>query len=107
LRRFQNIVLEADSILDSTARVPPPGLSLNGATALRSARMEVPIGNAEIRRVFERAEPGSRKAHKRELMACALDAFEAGGIAATTIEDIRARAGSSIGSIYHHFGNKD
>jgi len=57
--------------------------------------------------VFERAEPGPRKAHKRRLMACALDAFEAGGIAATTVEDIRARAGSSIGSIYHHFGNKD
>jgi AcrR family transcriptional regulator len=57
--------------------------------------------------VFERAEPGPRKAHKRELMACALDAFEAAGIAATTVEDIRARAGSSIGSIYHHFGNKD
>jgi AcrR family transcriptional regulator len=57
--------------------------------------------------VFERAEPGARKAHKRELMACALDAFEATGIAATTVEDIRARAGSSIGSIYHHFGNKD
>jgi AcrR family transcriptional regulator len=65
------------------------------------------MSNAEIRRVFERAEPGPRKAHKRQLMACALDAFELAGIAATTIEDIRARAGSSIGSIYHHFGNKD
>ena len=65
------------------------------------------ISHADIRRVFERAEPGPRKAHKRELMACALDAFEAAGIAATTVEDIRARAGSSIGSIYHHFGNKD
>jgi AcrR family transcriptional regulator len=65
------------------------------------------MSNADIRRVFERAEPGPRKAHKRQVMACALDAFELGGIAATTIEDIRARAGSSIGSIYHHFGNKD
>jgi AcrR family transcriptional regulator len=65
------------------------------------------MSNADIRRVFERAEPGPRKAHKRRLLACALDCFESAGIAATTIEDIRARADSSIGSIYHHFGNKD
>jgi AcrR family transcriptional regulator len=63
--------------------------------------------SADLRRVFERAEPGARKAHKRQLMACALDCFERAGLEATTIEDIRAAADSSIGSIYHHFGNKD
>ena len=62
---------------------------------------------ADIRRVLERAEPGARKAHKRHVMACALDCFERDGLDAATIEQIRVRAESSIGSIYHHFGNKD
>src|SRR5690348_10228678 len=62
---------------------------------------------ADIRHVLERAEPGARKAHKRQVMACALECFEATGLEATTIEEIRARADSSIGSIYHHFGNKE
>lgn len=62
---------------------------------------------ASLREVLERVEPGARKAHKRQLLAGALDCFEERGLEATTIEDIRARAGSSIGSIYHHFGNKD
>jgi AcrR family transcriptional regulator len=62
---------------------------------------------ADIRRVLERAEPGTRKAHKRQVMACALECFESAGLEATTIEEIRARADSSIGSIYHHFGNKE
>jgi len=61
----------------------------------------------DIRRVLERAEPGARKAHKRQVMACALECFEAHGLEATTIEEIRVRADSSIGSIYHHFGNKE
>ena len=62
---------------------------------------------ADIRRVLERAEPGARKAHKRHVMACALDCFERSGVEQATIEEIRASADSSIGSIYHHFGNKD
>jgi len=62
---------------------------------------------SELHRILERAEPGARKAHKRHVMACALACFEAGGLDATTIEEIRASADSSIGSIYHHFGNKD
>lgn len=62
---------------------------------------------ADIRRVLERAEPGARKSRKRHVMACALECFEAGGLDATTIEEIRARADSSIGSIYHHFGSKE
>ena len=62
---------------------------------------------ADLRRVLERAEPGARKAHKRHVMACALDCFERNGLDAATIEQIRVQAESSIGSIYHHFGNKD
>jgi len=62
---------------------------------------------ADLRRVLERAEPGARRAHKRHVMACALECFERDGLDAATIEQIRALADSSIGSIYHHFGNKD
>lgn len=57
--------------------------------------------------LFERVEPGPRKAHKRLILNCALACFNELGIQATTVETIRERANSSIGSIYHHFGNKD
>lgn len=56
---------------------------------------------------FARVEPGPRKAHKRQILNRALTCFNEHGIQATTIETIRDRADSSIGSIYHHFGNKD
>lgn len=56
---------------------------------------------------LSRAEPGPRKANKRHIMACALACFDELGLEATTIEHIRERAGSSIGSIYHHFGNRE
>jgi AcrR family transcriptional regulator len=57
--------------------------------------------------LFEAVEPGARKAHKREILSCALACFNEMGIEATTIEAIRAKASSSVGSIYHHFGNKE
>lgn len=57
--------------------------------------------------LFDRVEPGARKAHKRLILRVALQCFNELGIAATTVETIRERAQSSIGSIYHHFGNKD
>ncbi len=56
---------------------------------------------------FARVEPGPRKEHKRLILSCALACFNELGIQATTVETIRERANSSIGSIYHHFGNKD
>jgi AcrR family transcriptional regulator len=56
---------------------------------------------------FVRVEPGPRKAHKRHILSCALACFDEFGIEATTIDTIRERASSSVGSIYHHFGNKD
>jgi AcrR family transcriptional regulator len=37
----------------------------------------------------------------------ALDCFTTRGVTATTIEDIRAKSGASIGSIYHHFRSKE
>lgn len=57
--------------------------------------------------LFDRVEPGPRKEHKRLILRCALACFNELGIQATTVETIRERANSSIGSIYHHFGNKD
>tara|TARA_R110000772_G_scaffold41479_4_gene96414 strand:- start:71548 stop:72192 length:645 start_codon:yes stop_codon:yes gene_type:complete len=56
---------------------------------------------------LERFEPGKRRAGKRQIMHCALACFEELGLEASKIEDIRLRAESSIGSIYHHFGNKE
>jgi AcrR family transcriptional regulator len=43
---------------------------------------------------------------RREILSAALECFAAKGYSATTLEDIRARAGASTGSIYHHFVNK-
>ncbi|WP_255839319.1 TetR/AcrR family transcriptional regulator [Pseudomonas benzenivorans] len=56
---------------------------------------------------LERVEPGKRSSSKRHIMACALACFDEMGLEATKIDDIRQRAESSIGSIYHHFGNKE
>lgn len=57
--------------------------------------------------VFERVEPGARKTTKRHILKCALECFDEQGLEATTIDTIRHRADSSIGTIYHHFGNKE
>lgn len=57
--------------------------------------------------VFERVEPGERKAIKRKIMAIALACFDEFGIEAATVEQIRDLAGSSTGSVYHHFKNKE
>jgi len=44
---------------------------------------------------------------KRAILASALSCFMDKGVEATTIADIRDASGISVGSIYHHFGNKD
>jgi len=41
------------------------------------------------------------------ILDAALAEFTAHGVAGTSIEDIRGRSGASVGSIYHHFGDKD
>ena len=43
----------------------------------------------------------------REILDAALVCFDERGYDATTIEEIRARSGASVGSIYHHFGGKE
>jgi len=47
------------------------------------------------------------EARRRQILEAALDCFTTQGVEATTISDIRARCGASVGSIYHHFGSKE
>jgi AcrR family transcriptional regulator len=42
-----------------------------------------------------------------DILDAALDAFDEKGVLAATLDDIRTRSGASIGSIYHHFGDKE
>ena len=44
---------------------------------------------------------------RQSILAAALACFNDSGIEATTIEQIRERAGCSIGSLYHHFRSKE
>ena len=46
-------------------------------------------------------------ARRASILKAALDCFIGQGVEATTIDDIRRASGSSIGSLYHHFGNKE
>jgi AcrR family transcriptional regulator len=41
------------------------------------------------------------------ILEAALECFDARGVSGTTIDDVRERAGASVGSIYHHFGGKE
>jgi AcrR family transcriptional regulator len=50
------------------------------------------------------ADRGERQ---RAILAAALECFNERGFSATTVEQIRARSGASVGSIYHHFGGKE
>lgn len=47
------------------------------------------------------------EAKKRQILLVALQCFTDHGIAGTTIDMIREASGMSVGSLYHHFGNKD
>ena len=44
---------------------------------------------------------------QREILEAALECFSSKGFGASTMADIRARAGASTGSIYHHFKSKE
>lgn len=57
--------------------------------------------------LLERCYPGRRAESKRQILRCALVLFNAQGVDATTIDTIRAESQTSVGSIYHHFGNKE
>jgi AcrR family transcriptional regulator len=44
---------------------------------------------------------------KQEILEAALRGFAERGLAGTTVEEVRKRSGASVGSIYHHFGDKE
>ena len=44
---------------------------------------------------------------KEEILDAALHGFAEKGLAGTTVEEVRRRSGASVGSIYHHFGDKE
>lgn len=70
--------------------------------------MSKPRGStSRLNQVFKLASPGERGASRRAVLAHALPCFNARGIEAATIEDLRQRSGQSVGTIYHHFGNKE
>lgn len=54
-----------------------------------------------------RVPPPPPADRKSAILAAALRVFTDKGLEASTIEDIRLRANASVGSIYHHFGNKE
>jgi AcrR family transcriptional regulator len=49
---------------------------------------------------------GRAQATRAALLAAARDVFAAGGFADANITDVVAKAGASVGSLYHHFGGK-
>lgn len=57
--------------------------------------------------VLERAYPGPRAQLKRRILLGALACFNDSGLEPTTIEQIKQRCDTSVGNIYHHFGNKE
>ncbi len=52
-------------------------------------------------------QSAASQTRRRQILEAALDCFTTHGVEATTISDIRARCGASVGSIYHHFGSKE
>ena len=57
--------------------------------------------------LLQRSFPGRRAELKRSVLGAALRCFNNNGIEATTIEMIRHECDTSVGAIYHHFGNKE
>src|SRR3954469_26016462 len=49
---------------------------------------------------------GRAQATRATLLAAARDVFAESGFAEANIADVVARAGASVGSLYHHFGGK-
>src|ERR1700712_983267 len=58
-------------------------------------------------RVLEKALPDARQASRRSVLRHALTLFIENGLEATTIDDLRRASGQSVGTIYHHFKNKE
>lgn len=46
-------------------------------------------------------------ARREAILTAALHAFDEHGVLGATLDDIRTGSGASVGSIYHHFGDKE
>jgi len=66
----------------------------------QKARAKIAHGEAKGMRATTRAR-------RSAILEAALGRFIDQGVEATTVEDIVRASGSSIGSLYHHFGNKE
>lgn len=53
------------------------------------------------------AAQASERSARRRALAAALELFDAQGVEATTIEQVREAAGISVGSLYHHFRSRE
>src|SRR6201985_3513497 len=62
---------------------------------------------AAAERLLERALPEARQDSPRSVLRHAWTLFNANGVEATTIDDLRKASGQSVGTIYHHFKNKE
>jgi AcrR family transcriptional regulator len=58
------------------------------------------------RRTAGEPSGGRAQATRATLLAAARDVFAAGGFADANVTDVVAKAGASVGSLYHHFGGK-
>jgi AcrR family transcriptional regulator len=58
-------------------------------------------------RLLASAFPEARQASRRSVLRHALALFNENGVEATTIDDLRRASGQSVGTIYHHFKNKE
>jgi AcrR family transcriptional regulator len=54
-----------------------------------------------------RPRADATRERRQAILDAALDCFSTIGYDQTTLADIRAKAGASTGSIYHHFGSKE
>ena len=61
-----------------------------------------------MRRKSLKAEPrAATLARRASVLAAALECFNRSGIDGATIGDIQKASGTSVGSLYHHFGSKE
>lgn len=62
---------------------------------------------AATERLLAQALPDARHASRRSVLRHALTLFNETGVESTTIDHLRRACGQSVGTIYHHFKNKE
>jgi AcrR family transcriptional regulator len=81
----------------TTARSRSRALGTGGTAAAPSEQIDL----------ARDARTGRSRLTRDRVLAIVLELLETGGEAAVRIDEVHARAGVSIGSIYHHFGDRD